>query len=63
MKHNHNHPPMPRFITTITQQTQLTIPADIHHTLSINPGDKVTFTVHDDRRVTIAPTEFTLETA
>ncbi len=58
-----NTPAMQQFTTTTTQRNQVTIPAEVRRLLGIKPRDKVAFTVNDDGHVSIAPAEFTLETA
>ena len=53
---------MKEIFTTVTQRSQVTIPAEVCRVLNIKPRDKVAFTIEDDR-VSLAPAPFTLESA
>ncbi len=47
---------------TITQRSQVTIPAEVRRVLGLKPRDKVTFTIEDNQvRLTSVP--FSLESA
>jgi AbrB family looped-hinge helix DNA binding protein len=37
--------------STLTSKGQATIPAEIRHALSLKPGDKLTFEIHDHQAV------------
>lgn len=53
---------MKEFVTTITQRSQVTIPAEVRRVLGVNPRDKVAFTIKDGGvRLEAAP--FSLESA
>jgi AbrB family looped-hinge helix DNA binding protein len=53
---------MKRYISTITQRGQVTLPADARRLLGVGLRDKVAFLVEGDR-VTLTRPAFTLETA
>lgn len=53
---------MKEIITTVTQRSQVTIPAEVCRVLNIKPRDKIAFTIEKDR-VSLAPAPFTLESA
>ncbi len=53
---------MKRFITTVTQRGQVTVPVQVRRALGLKPRDKVSFTIQDGR-VVLAPAPFTLESA
>ena len=53
---------MKEIVTTVTQRSQVTIPAEVCRVLNIKPRDKVAFTIEEDR-VSLAPAPFTLESA
>lgn len=53
---------MKEFVTTITQRSQVTIPAEVRRVLGVKPRDKVAFTIEDGGvRLELAP--FNLESA
>lgn len=49
-------------ITTLTQRSQVTIPAEVRRVLGLKPRDKVAFTIREDG-VSPTPAPFTLEPA
>ena len=49
-------------VTTITQRSQVTIPAEVRRVLGLKPRDKVAFTIREDG-VRLTPAPFTLESA
>ena len=51
---------MNEFTATVTQRSQVTIPAQVRRVLGIGPRDKVAFTIEDDT-VRLRPAAFTLE--
>ncbi len=53
---------MKQIIASITQRSQVTIPAEVRRLLGVNPRGKIVFQI-DDGEVKLAPVEFTLETA
>ena len=53
---------MREIITTITQRSQVTIPAEVRRILGLKPRDKVAFTIREDG-VHLTPAPFTLESA
>ena len=53
---------MREIVTTITQRSQVTIPAEVRRVLGLKPRDKVAFTIRDDG-VHLKPAPFTLESA
>ena len=53
---------MKKFITTINEHGQVTVPAAVRRVLGVEPGDKVIFTI-EDREVRLAQAAFTLESA
>ncbi|MDO8689847.1 MAG: type II toxin-antitoxin system PrlF family antitoxin [Dehalococcoidia bacterium] len=53
---------MKELLATLTQRSQVTVPAEVRRVLGIGPKDKVTFRI-EDHQVTLAPAKFTLETA
>lgn len=53
---------MKKIVTTITQRSQVTIPAEVRRVLGVKPGDKVAFTINDGE-VHLAPVSFSLESA
>lgn len=53
---------MKEIVTTITQRSQVTIPAEVRRVLGLEPRGKVAFTIEDDR-VSLASAPFTLESA
>lgn len=53
---------MREIVTTITQRSQVTIPAEVRRVLGLKPRDKVAFTIREDG-VRLTPAQFTLESA
>ncbi len=53
---------MKEISATITQRSQVTIPAEVRRVLGVKPRDKVTFTI-EDGEVRLAPAPFSLESA
>lgn len=53
---------MKEVIVTVTQRSQVTIPAAVRRALGIKPRDKVAFEIEDDQ-VRLVPAKFTLESA
>jgi len=53
---------MKKLIVSLTQLGQVTIPAEVRRILGIRPKDKVVF-LNEGDQVTLAPAQFTLETA
>ena len=53
---------MKRFVTTVTQRGQVTLPAEVRRVLGVGPREKVAFTV-DGEEVRLMPASFTLESA
>ena len=53
---------MKEIVTTITQRSQVTIPAEVRRVLGVKPRDKVAFTI-EDGGVRLAPVPFSLESA
>lgn len=53
---------MKEIITTITQRSQVTIPAEVRRVLGVKPRDKVAFTI-EDGGVRLASAPFSLESA
>ncbi|MDE0349597.1 MAG: type II toxin-antitoxin system PrlF family antitoxin [Gammaproteobacteria bacterium] len=51
---------MNEFTATVTQRSQVTIPAQVRRVLGIGPRDKVAFTIENDT-VRLRPAAFTLE--
>ena len=53
---------MKTIVTTLTQRSQVTIPAEVRRVLGVKPRDKVAFTI-EDGGVRLAPAPFSLESA
>lgn len=53
---------MKEIVTTITQRSQVTIPAEVRRVLGVKPRDKIAFTI-EDGGVRLAPAPFSLESA
>lgn len=53
---------MRQITTTITQRSQVTLPADVRRRLGVGPRDKVAFVIDEDG-VRLLPAPFTLESA
>ena len=53
---------MKEIVTTITQRSQVTIPAEVRRVLGVKPGDRVAFII-EDGGVRLAPAPFSLESA
>ena len=51
---------MKEFVTTITQRSQVTIPAEVRRVLGVKPRDKVAFTI-EDGGVRLESAPFSLE--
>ena len=51
---------MKEFTTTLTQRSQVTVPAEVRRVLGLKPRDKVTFTIADGE-VRLQPVAYTLE--
>lgn len=49
-------------VATLTERSQVTIPAEVRRVLGLKPRDKVAFAI-DDGEVRLLPTQFTLESA
>ena len=52
---------MKTITTTITQRGQVTIPSYVRKILQVNPRDKVSFHIEDNKSVRITPVRFGLE--
>ena len=52
---------MKQVSATITQRSQVTVPAEVRRVLGVKPRDKVTFTI-EDGEVRLAPASFSIET-
>lgn len=52
---------MRKYVSTITQRGQVTLPAEVRRRLGVKPSDRVEFVIEDDR-VTVKPVAYTLET-
>ena len=53
---------MKEIVTTITQRSKVTIPAEVRQVLGVKPRDKVAFTI-EGNVVHLAPASFSLESA
>src|SRR5215208_1507078 len=53
---------MNEYVTTMTQRSQITVPAEVKRVLGLKPRDRVAFAI-DGCEVGLKPVEFTLETA
>lgn len=53
---------MSEYVTTLTQRSQITVPAEVRRVLGLKPRDRVVFAI-EGSKVTLEPAEFTLETA
>ncbi len=53
---------MKEIAATVTQRSQITIPAEVRRLLGIKERDKVIFVI-DDNQVRLVPAAFTLESA
>lgn len=53
---------MKEFVTTITQRSQVTVPAEVRRVLGVKPRDKVAFTI-EDGGVRLESAPFSLESA
>ena len=53
---------MKKIVTTITQRSQVTIPAEVRRVLGVKPRDKVAFTIQGGG-VRLTPAIFSLESA
>lgn len=53
---------MKEIVTTITQRSQVTLPAEVRRVLGLKPRDQVAFAV-DNGEVRLVPAQFTLESA
>ena len=51
---------MVQVVTTMTQRSQVTIPAEVRRVLGLKPRDKVAFTI-DGEEVRLSPVRFTVE--
>ena len=51
---------MVQVVTTITQRSQVTIPAEVRRVLGLKPRDKVAFTI-DGEEVRLSPVKYTIE--
>ena len=51
---------MKEFVTTITQRSQVTVPAEVRRVLGVKPRDKVAFTI-EDGGVRLESAPFSLE--
>ena len=51
---------MSLFVTTLTQRSQVTIPAEVRRVLGLKPRDKVAFAVEGEE-VRLRPVRYTLE--
>ncbi len=52
---------MKQITATITQRNQVTIPVEVRRLLGLKPGDNVSFTIEDGRKVGLAAASFSLE--
>lgn len=53
---------MKEITTTLTQRSQVTVPAEVLRLLGLKPRDRVVFAI-EDGRVSLTPARFTLESA
>ncbi len=53
---------MKEVLATLTQRSQVTVPAEVRRILHLKPKDKVAFQIEDDQ-VRLVPATFSLETA
>ena len=53
---------MKEITTTITQRSQVTVPAEVRRVLGVKPRDKVTFTIADGE-VRLRPVSYSIESA
>ena len=53
---------MKEITTTITQRSQVTVPAEVRRVLGVKPRDKVTFMIADGE-VRLKPVSYSLESA
>ena len=53
---------MKEITTTITQRSQVTVPAEVRRVLGVKPRDRVTFTIADGE-VRLRPVSYSLESA
>ena len=53
---------MKELVTTITQRSQVTLPAEVRRVLGLKPRDQVAFTI-EGSDVRLVPAQFTLESA
>ena len=53
---------MKEITTTITQRSQVTVPAEVRRALGVKPRDRVTFTIADGE-VRLRPVSYSLESA
>ena len=53
---------MKEITTTMTQRSQVTVPAEVRRVLGVKPRDKVTFTIADGE-VRLKPVAYSLESA
>jgi AbrB family looped-hinge helix DNA binding protein len=51
---------MRKYVSTITQRGQVTLPAEVRRWLGVKPSDQVEFTINDDQ-VTVKPVTYTLK--
>ena len=49
-----------QIVATMTQRSQVTVPAEVRRVLGLKPRDKVVFTI-EGSEVRLAPAEYTLE--
>ena len=54
---------MKEIVATVTQRSQVTIPAEVRRVLGIKPRDKVAFEIDNNDQVRLVPARFTLESA
>ncbi len=53
---------MKEFTTTLTQRSQVTVPAEVRRVLGLKPRDRVTFAISDGE-VRLKPVTYSLESA
>ncbi len=54
---------MKEIVTTLTQRSQVTVPAEVRRLLGLKPRDKVAFAINNNGHVRLLPATFTLESA
>ncbi len=62
MQMNNARLTMQELVTTLTQRSQVTLPAEVRRVLGLKPRDKVAFTI-EGSDVRLVPAQFSLESA